>query len=180
MTKPGGPDGGRIDHGGQREPQSPFPAAVDLAERTEAVWFLTMRCGGCKPRSLPSPRSFGPTGRNATTSGPAGGSRWQKARRAFLAGHPLCVACKAAGRVVVASVVDHVIPHRGDAALFWDVHNWQALCASCHARKTATEDGGFGHGAPAAVEAPGRGGKIAAIARLSTVRPPSANVPAPG
>jgi 5-methylcytosine-specific restriction protein A len=34
-------------------------------------------------------------------------------------------------------VVDHVIPHKGDRALFWDeANNWQALCARCHALKT--------------------------------------------
>jgi len=44
-----------------------------------------------------------------------------------------------------AVVVDHIIPHRGDLALFWDEkNNWQALCHRCHSRKTAREDGGFG------------------------------------
>ncbi|WP_353056028.1 hypothetical protein [Mesobacillus subterraneus] len=28
--------------------------------------------------------------------------------------------------------------------LFWNVHNWQSLCASCHSSKTVKEDGGFG------------------------------------
>lgn len=45
----------------------------------------------------------------------------------------------------MASVVDHVIPHRGDKALFWDSDNWQPLCKPCHDRKTAAQDGGFGH-----------------------------------
>nr|WP_307877464.1 MULTISPECIES: HNH endonuclease [unclassified Rhizobium] len=31
-----------------------------------------------------------------------------------------------------ASVVDHIIPHRGDQALFWHHANWQPLCAPCH------------------------------------------------
>ena len=48
------------------------------------------------------------------------GPRWRRARAAFLARHPLCAACRAQGRVVPATVVDHVVPHRGDQRLFWD------------------------------------------------------------
>jgi len=29
-------------------------------------------------------------------------------------------------------VVDHIIPHQGDYALFWDVSNWQGLCYRHH------------------------------------------------
>jgi hypothetical protein len=36
-------------------------------------------------------------------------------------------------------------PHRGDPAIFWDRHRWQAFCVSCHGRKTAAQDGGFGN-----------------------------------
>ena len=67
------------------------------------------------------------------------GPRWRKARRIYLARHPLCTACEAAARVVPATVVDHVVPHRGDAALFWDEGNWAALCKQCHDAKTARE-----------------------------------------
>lgn len=41
------------------------------------------------------------------------------------------------------SVVDHIIPHRGDQDLFWSEWNWQALCKHCHDHKTASTDGGF-------------------------------------
>jgi 5-methylcytosine-specific restriction protein A len=44
-----------------------------------------------------------------------------------------------------ASVVDHIVPHRGDMALFWDRSNWQAMSKLCHDRKTARENGGFGN-----------------------------------
>jgi 5-methylcytosine-specific restriction endonuclease McrA len=40
--------------------------------------------------------------------------------------------CQANGKVTAASVVDHIIPHRGDDALFWDLSNWQALCKPHH------------------------------------------------
>lgn len=74
------------------------------------------------------------------------GHRWQKARAAYLKAHPLCRECEAQGLVVPATVVDHIVPHRGDRKLFWDRSNWQPLCKEHHDRKTATEDGGFGRG----------------------------------
>lgn len=73
------------------------------------------------------------------------GSRWQKARLNYLMLNPLCVECSAEGRVVSAKVVDHIIPHKGDQALFWDQANWQPLCKSHHSQKTARQDGGFGN-----------------------------------
>jgi 5-methylcytosine-specific restriction protein A len=71
-------------------------------------------------------------------------ARWQMASRAFLIEHPLCVRCEARGKISPATVTDHMIPHRGNARLFWDRDNWQALCKRCHDRKTVMEDGGFG------------------------------------
>ena len=64
--------------------------------------------------------------------------RWEKARMLFLRDHPLCVHCEG---VTPATEVDHIIPHRGDMELFWDQSQWQALCKSCHSRKTASESG---------------------------------------
>jgi 5-methylcytosine-specific restriction protein A len=64
--------------------------------------------------------------------------RWRKAAKAFLAlpENALCRVCRVAGVRVAATVVDHVVPHRGDERLFWDVTNWQPVCAPCHNRKT--------------------------------------------
>jgi 5-methylcytosine-specific restriction protein A len=70
---------------------------------------------------------------------------WQRARKAFLIDHPLCVECMKQGRYTPATEVDHIKPHKGDKNLFWDIHNWQSLCHACHSRKTAREDGGFGN-----------------------------------
>ena len=64
-------------------------------------------------------------------------ARWQRASKAFLAEHPLCAACNAAGLIEAAEVVDHIVPHRGDKVLFWNISNWQALSKRCHDRKTA-------------------------------------------
>jgi 5-methylcytosine-specific restriction protein A len=57
--------------------------------------------------------------------------------------NPLCVLCKADGRLTPATVVDHKTPHKGNKGLFYDVDNFQALCKQCHDSKTAKEDGGF-------------------------------------
>jgi 5-methylcytosine-specific restriction enzyme A len=67
------------------------------------------------------------------------GPRWRRARTAFLALHPLCAACGALGRVAGATLVDHVVPHRGDQRLFWDERNWAPSCKACHDAKTARE-----------------------------------------
>lgn len=66
--------------------------------------------------------------------------RWQKARKRFLQAHPLCEECMKKGVYTKATVVDHIIPHRGDPKLFWDESNWQALCKRCHDKKTGNED----------------------------------------
>ncbi|MBL4928784.1 HNH endonuclease signature motif containing protein [Fuscibacter oryzae] len=53
-------------------------------------------------------------------------SDWKSARIDFLKAHPLC-RCGAP-----ATVVDHIKPHKGDNAIFWDRTNWQALCRHHH------------------------------------------------
>jgi 5-methylcytosine-specific restriction enzyme A len=70
--------------------------------------------------------------------------RWRKARLAFLRKNPLCVHCLEEGKLTPATVVDHIVPHKGNMELFWNEENWQSLCDSHHSRKTAKEDGGFG------------------------------------
>jgi 5-methylcytosine-specific restriction protein A len=70
---------------------------------------------------------------------------WRKARKWFLARNQLCIDCEAKGDLVIATDVDHNTPHNGNYALFWDETNWRARCHSCHSRKTAREDGGFGN-----------------------------------
>lgn len=68
--------------------------------------------------------------------------RWQKASKAFLQAHPLCQCpdCREGLiRVRPATLVDHIIPHRGDFATFWDRKNWQAMATDCHNKKTREE-----------------------------------------
>lgn len=45
-------------------------------------------------------------------------SKWRKARERFLKCHPLCVQCQREGRLVKATVVDHLKPHRGNRFCF--------------------------------------------------------------
>ena len=63
-------------------------------------------------------------------------SKWRAARMRFLRHHPLCAECMRQGRITPATVVDHIVPHRGNERLFWDETNWQPLCKSCHDQKT--------------------------------------------
>ena len=79
-----------------------------------------------------------------TTAQRGYGAAWRRARLEYLQGNPWCVMCAAAGRPrVVASVVDHREPHRGDQSLFWSRSNWQSLCRTCHnTRKAQLERGG--------------------------------------
>ena len=48
--------------------------------------------------------------------------------------------CRNAGRVTVATVCDHVIPHKGDLHLFW-TGPFQSLCKTCHDSAKAIEEG---------------------------------------
>lgn len=65
---------------------------------------------------------------------------WQRESKKFLMQHKLCVMCLEEKKITEATVVDHIIPHRGDNDLFWDRNNWQPLCKHHHDVKTMTED----------------------------------------
>jgi 5-methylcytosine-specific restriction endonuclease McrA len=65
--------------------------------------------------------------RRPTASARGYNGAWQKARKGFLQSHPHCVMCGE-----VATVVDHIQPHRNDIRLFWDKSNWQSLCSFHH------------------------------------------------
>ena len=63
---------------------------------------------------------------------------WKIARAFHLEIEPLCRSCRVMGRLVIASVVDHILPvGQGGASL--DDANLQSLCKSCHNAKTRTE-----------------------------------------
>jgi len=62
----------------------------------------------------------------------------------FLRRNPLCAECLRNDRVRAATVVDHIIPHKGDERLKRDTGNMQSLCEGCHNAKSARERGGGG------------------------------------
>lgn len=66
---------------------------------------------------------------------------WEKLSKDFLTTHPFCVACYKKGILTKATETDHIIPHKGNIKLFYDVKNLQPLCKSCHSKKTKSEDG---------------------------------------
>jgi 5-methylcytosine-specific restriction protein A len=76
------------------------------------------------------------------TAGARGyGSKWRTARAEFLRLHPTCAMCSAP-----ATVVDHIIPHRGDLSLFWRRSNWQPLCATHHSSTKQRHERAQGRG----------------------------------
>ena len=66
---------------------------------------------------------------------------WRRVRRRVLVAHPRC---QVPGCTLLASQVDHVraIAAGGDP---FGPANLRAMCQSCHSRKTASADGGFGN-----------------------------------
>ena len=95
------------------------------------VPYGTKYCEAHRPLHPEEVRSAAGRGYNAA---------WRKASKQFLRSHPLCAECMRQGKYTKATVVDHIVPHRGDRDLFWDRNNWQALCKRCHDYKTATQD----------------------------------------
>lgn len=90
--------------------------------------FCTTHGGGTRP--TPAARGYD--------------SAWARRRAEFLNANPRCATCGG-----IATVADHIVTRRAlvargvidpDAARYL-----QPLCASCHSRKTARQDGGFGN-----------------------------------
>lgn len=62
---------------------------------------------------------------------------WQKTRERVLASRPLCEDCAAEGIVAPATELHHLVKIRVAPELRHDANNLLALCAECHARRTA-------------------------------------------
>ena len=67
-------------------------------------------------------------------------ANWRRLSKLFLKAHLLCAECLKQNNITPSTVVDHIVPHRGDPVLMWDETNWQALCKRCHDRKTGKFD----------------------------------------
>ena len=68
--------------------------------------------------------------------------RWHKVRRIALSREPLCIACQMVGVVSASIEVDHIIPLT-DGGKPYCASNHQALCKSCHSKKTRKEQAGI-------------------------------------
>ncbi len=69
--------------------------------------------------------------------------RWRRLSKRFLVLNPMCAMCEDDGRITVATVVDHTIPHKGNIRLFFDENNLKPLCKYCHdSHKAAQERSG--------------------------------------
>ena len=64
---------------------------------------------------------------------------WRALSKQVRMEEPLCRHCLRDGRVTAATLVDHIVPLSLSPELRLDRGNLQALCASCHARKTQAE-----------------------------------------
>jgi len=68
-------------------------------------------------------------------------ARWQRLRWSVLVRD--LFTCRRCGRIEGETkllVSDHVRPHRGDEALFWDPGNLQCLCKACHDSAKQSEE----------------------------------------
>jgi 5-methylcytosine-specific restriction endonuclease McrA len=65
--------------------------------------------------------------------------RWRKESKAYLARNPWCV-IRGEGCTLIATLVDHIAPHRGDMILFWNPDNWQSSCVHCHSMHKQIEE----------------------------------------
>jgi len=65
---------------------------------------------------------------------------WRKTREAQLRDHPLCRMHLELGQTVVATIADHIVPHKGDLGRFFDRGNLQSLCKPCHDNHKQAQD----------------------------------------
>ena len=64
-------------------------------------------------------------------------AKWQRLRWTILTRDLFTCQWPGCGKVETDTsqlVADHIIPHRGSEALFWDTNNLQCLCKPCHDR----------------------------------------------
>jgi 5-methylcytosine-specific restriction protein A len=70
-------------------------------------------------------------------------AEWRKLRLKFLRSNPYCWdPFRLHGTITLATTVDHILAKAKGGTDAWE--NLQALCHSCHSRKTAIEDGRWG------------------------------------
>jgi len=83
------------------------------------------------PSAMPPRPRLSPSKRGYDTD-------WKRLRLWFLRRNPLCLHCKEQGELTPATEVDHIKPIN-DGGDRLDHMNLQALCKSCHSRKTVQD-----------------------------------------
>ncbi|WP_420401359.1 HNH endonuclease [Flagellimonas sp.] len=68
--------------------------------------------------------------------------KWRKTSTAYREKNPFCVKCQEEGRITQAEVTDHIVRIK-DGGEPYDERNLQALCKSCHNRKSGKEAHGY-------------------------------------
>jgi 5-methylcytosine-specific restriction protein A len=72
-----------------------------------------------------------------------GTMRWRRLAQHQLRVSPWCEMCKAEGKVELATIADHKVPHHGDVNAFW-LGELQSLCKPHHdSRKRLIEREGY-------------------------------------
>lgn len=70
-------------------------------------------------------------------------AEWKNLKKLKLSTSPLCEECKRQGKLVKATMADHITPiKQGGYPL--DIKNLQSLCWSCHSRKSVKEGSRWG------------------------------------
>ena len=119
--------------GGQALRALAFRASLFLV----GALIVARRPPNLKTRIMPSKRKGWAETQRGTRTQRGYGWEWEQLRLRILKREPLCRACRAAGRAVVATTVDHIKPkHQGGTD---DEGNLQPLCKPCHVAKTAKE-----------------------------------------
>lgn len=59
-------------------------------------------------------------------------SAWDRAAKGHRQSSPLCRYCELVGEIAAATVTDHLYPHKGDQAVFWNRDYWVSSCSTCH------------------------------------------------
>ncbi|WP_426036481.1 hypothetical protein [Brevundimonas sp. DC300-4] len=57
---------------------------------------------------------------------------WDRAAAGHRVRDPLCRYCALVDEVKAADLVDHLYPHKGDQAVFWNKTYWVSSCSDCH------------------------------------------------
>lgn len=101
-------------------------------------YYMPSRARQYRPKTS-APRLTPPEKRRGSRHERGYTSHWSRFAKAYLREHPLCVHCQKQGRTTAAYCVDHIDGRGPLGERGYDLANLQALCESCHNRKTARE-----------------------------------------